>query len=365
MKKIASILLSSIMALSLVACGGSDDNTGSTGGNDNQVAEDAVKVALVVTNFGDQSYFDTAGNGMTLLREKYGNKIDIKGIEMGTDSAGWEPAYRQACDDGYDIVVSGNFMYEPYMCTVAAEYPEVSFVNFDYDNAEINSLDNILSINYACHETGYLAGLVAGVKTESNIVGCIGGGEYDGIKQFLAGYMQGVNAVNPDAKVISSFIGDFQDTGKAKEIASNMHKQGADVIYHAAGGAGNGLFDCAAEENFWAIGVDSDQYAANSGKPELAAHILTSSLKRCDSGVLWGVSQVIEGTAEFGTQRTLGYKDDAVGLVINDNYKNNMTEEQQAKVAEFADKLKNGEITVENQLADNTTYDRWLEKVGF
>ena len=335
MKKIASILLSSIMALSLVACGGSDGSTGSTGGNDNQVAEDAVKVALVVTNFGDQSYFDTAGNGMTLLREKYGDKIDIKGIEMGTDSAGWEPAYRQACDDGYDIVVSGNFMYEPYMCTVAAEYPEVSFVNFDYDNAE------------------------------SNVVGCIGGGEYDGIKQFLAGYMQGVNAVNPDAKVISSFIGDFTDTGKAKEIASNMHKQGADVIYHAAGGAGNGLFDCAAEEDFWAIGVDSDQYAANSGKPELAAHILTSSLKRCDSGVLWGVSQVIEGPAEFGTQRTLGYKDDAVGLVINDNYKNNMTEEQQAKVAEFADKLKNGEITVENQLADNTTYDRWLEKVGF
>ena len=69
MKKIASILLSSIMALSLVACGGSDGSTGSTGGNDNQVAEDAVKVALVVTNFGDQSYFDTAGNGMTLLRE--------------------------------------------------------------------------------------------------------------------------------------------------------------------------------------------------------------------------------------------------------------------------------------------------------
>lgn len=368
MKKFASILLSSLMALSLVACGSSSDNGGTadSGSDASSTAssEDVTRIALIVTNFGDQSYFDTAGAGMDLIREKYGDKVEVTGIEMGTDSAGWEPAYRQACDEGYDIIISGNFMYEPYMCTVAEEYPDVKFVNFDYSDAELNSKDNIISVTYACQEAGYLAGLVAGVKTETNVVGCIGGAEVDGIKEFLAGYMQGVYAVNPDCKVVSGFIGDFSDSGKGKEIASNMHKQGADVIYHAAGGAGNGLFDAAAEEDFWAIGVDSDQYASNSGKPELAAHILTSSLKRCDSGVLWGVTQILEGTAEWGTQRTLTIKDDAVGIVENDNYKNNLTEEQQATVEEYIEKLKNGEVEVEDQLQDDTCYDRWLEKVG-
>lgn len=365
MKKFASILFSAIMALSLVGCSsGSSDTSTTTGGDDSTATEDPIRVALIVTHFGDQSYFDAAGNGLDLLNEAYGDAIETTGIEMGTDSAGWEPAYRQACDEGYDIIVSGNFMYEPYMCAVAEEYPDIKFLNFDYSDAELNSKDNIVSVTYACHEAGYVAGLVAGLKTESNIVGAIGGGEYEGIKEFLAGFMQGVNAVNPDCKVTTGFVGNFTDTGVAYELASNMHSQGADVIYHAAGGAGNGLFDCAKDEDFWAIGVDTDQYAELSEKPEVAEHILTSSLKKCDYGVYWGVSQIIAGTAEWGTQRILTMADDAVGLAKNENYEANLTDDQKAIIEEYEEKVKSGEIEVEDQLVDSTCYDRWLEKVG-
>ena len=176
--------------------------------------------------------------------------------------------------------------------------------------------------------------------------------------------MQGVYDVNPNAKVISGFVGGFGDPATAKEIALNMHKQGADVIYHAAGGSGNGLFEAAAEANFWAIGVDADQYASMSGKPELAKHILTSSEKKCDVAILQSIKLMLDGKAEYGTQKTLGFVDGAVGLAENENYKANMTADQLAKVEEMKKKLAAGEIKVNDQLKDDKAYDTWLDKVG-
>ena len=251
------------------------------------------------------------------------------------------------------------------MLEVAKEYPDIKFLNFDYSDAEANSLDNVYAITYAANEAGYAAGVVAATVSTSGIVGCIGGMETDGIKQFLAGYMQGAYDVNPDIKVVSSFVGDFQDTAKAKEIASNMHSQGADVIYHAAGGAGNGLFEAAAEEDFWAIGVDSDQYMAfKDNQPDLAAHILTSSEKKCDEGILSAVTEMIDGTAAYGTQKTLGIKDGGIGLAENENYMANTTDEQRAAIQAQIDKVVSGEVTVNDQLVDNTSYDTWLAKTG-
>lgn len=364
MKKLASVLLCSTMALGLVGCGGSDTaDAGSSDGGSTET-EKATRIALIVPNIGDQSYFDTANHGLTLLEENYGDKVSTQLIEMGTDAGGWETAYRQAADEGYDYIISGNFMYESDMLKVAKEYPEIKWLNFDYGDAEANALDNVYAINYACQDAGYLAGVVAAVKSKSGVIGCIGGMETDGIKQFLAGYMEGAYDVNPDIKVVTGFVGNFTDTAKAKELALNMNKQGADVVYHAAGGAGNGMFEAAADADFWAIGVDSDQYGAMSGKPDLAKHILTSSEKKCDEGILLAITEMMEGKAEYGTAKTLTAQDGAVGLAENENYKANMSEDELAKVKEFQDKLLSGEKVVDDQLKDNTVYDKWLAKVG-
>ncbi|MCI5723396.1 MAG: BMP family ABC transporter substrate-binding protein [Erysipelotrichaceae bacterium] len=360
MNKISKLFLGSVVAMSMVGCG----NNGGTEASTATGSNDKTKIALILPYIGDQSYFDTTYKGLEAVQEKYGDQVETKLIEMGTDAAGWDTAYRQAADDGYGIIISGNFQYESYMLAVAQEYPDIKFLNFDYSDAEANSLSNVYSITYAANEAGYLAGVVAGVKTESNVVGCVGGVDTPGIRQFLAGFMQGAYDVNPDVKVVSGFVGGFGDPATAKEIALNMNKQGADVIYHAAGGSGNGIFEAAAEENFWAIGVDSDQYASMSGKPELAARILTSSEKKCDEGILQSIKLMLDGTAEYGTQKTLGFVDGAVGLAENENYKANMTEEQLQKVEEMKTKLMNGEIKVNDQLKDDKAYDTWLEKVG-
>lgn len=175
---------------------------------------------------GDQSYFDITNNGLKLVAEQYGDKVETKLVEMGTDEAGWASAYLQTAQDGYDVIISGNFQYESYMLEVAEQFPDIKFFNFDYSDPELNNLPNVYGVAYASQDIGYLAGVVAAVKSQSGVVGCVGGMEIGGIKQFLGGFYQGARDVNPDIKVLSGFVGDFQDTAKAKEIALNMNSQG-------------------------------------------------------------------------------------------------------------------------------------------
>lgn len=365
MKKFLIVLFSIVLALSLTACGGNSDTATTDSTTDSDSETKVTRVALLLPYVGDQSYFDVTYNGLALLEAKYGDAVETKLIEMGTDSASWETANLQAAEDGYDVIISGNWQYESAMLKVAEQYPEIKYLNFDFSDASANALDNVYAITYAANEIGYLTGLVAGVKTQSGIVGGIGGMENDGIKQFMAGYIQGVADANPEAKVIISYVGDFQDTAKAKEISQNMIKQGADVVWGCAGGAGNGNFEAVAEaEGVWALGVDTDQYVSLSGKPELAATILTSGLKKCDVALCDAVSQIIEGTAPYGTSKVLGYADGAVGLAENDYYLANMTEEELAKVNDLAAKVMSGETVVVDELTTPGVYDQLLGTYG-
>lgn len=368
MKKILSLLLIVAMTMGLAACGKTDspaktDPTPEAGGNDTPT--EVTKVALLLPYIGDQSYFDVTNNGLTLLEEKYGDAIECTLIEMGMDEAGWETANRQAAEAGYDIIISGNWQYEASMLTVAKEYPEIKYLNFDFSDVDANKLDNVYGIGYASNETGYLCGVVAAVKSKSGVIGGVGGMDNNGIRQFMAGYMQGAYDVNPDIKVIVSYVGSFADANTAKEQALNMITEGADVIWHAAGGSGNGVFAAVAEkEGVWALGVDTDQYVSMSGQPDLAKTILTSGLKKCDYGILNAVSDMIDGKAAYGTQKILTFADNGVGLAENDFYKQNMTEEELAKVKEFSDKVASGATKVVDELTEPGVYDEYLAKVG-
>lgn len=351
-----------MMALSLLGCAKNETSTADS--TEKTTSADATKIALILPYIGDQSYFDTASKGLDLVKTTYGDKVDTNLIEMGVDAAGWETAYRQVAADGYDIIISGNFQYESAMLKVAKDYPDVHFLNFDYGDAKANELPNVYGLSYAANEAGFLAGVVAALKSESGVIGCVGGMDIDGIKQFLAGYIQGALEVNPNIKVLTGFIGNFQDTATAKEVASNMIDQGADVLYHAAGGAGNGVFEAASEKGVFAIGVDTDQRASLSDKPKLADAILTSSTKNCDQGIVLAIGQMLDGTAPYGKQKVMSFKDGAVGLAENDYYKANMTKEQLDVVESFKQKLTNGEIEVIDQLKDNTAFDTMSKKAS-
>lgn len=369
MKKLTSLLLTGVMALSLAGCG-SDTTTTTTGDTSTttETSGDVVSIALLLPYVGDQSYFDVTNNGLKLVEEQFPGQVSTKLIEMGRDSAAWSTANLQAASEGtYDIIISGNFEYEPYMIEVAAQFPEIAYINFDYSDAQSNiDAGNIYGMTYKGEEMGYLAGVVAAVKSETGIVGAIGGQENPSIQNMVGGFVQGALAVNPDIKVLTGYVGDFSDTAKAKEIASNMYDQGADIIWQSAGGAGNGVFEAASELDKWAIGVDSDQYASLSAKPEIASHILTSSLKKCDAAILNAITLYFENgnTLPFGEMVSMGLKEGAVGLVKNEVYTSNLTEEQQATVSEFEDKLINGEIQLIDVLADPTQYQGIIDSAA-
>lgn len=364
MKKILTLILSAAMVLGLAACGSKPTPTPTPDaqqGGDTEV----TKVALLLPFIGDQSYFDVTYNGLALLKEAYGDKIECTLIEMGMDEAGWETANRQAAEAGYDIIISGNWQYESAMLTVAAEYPDIKYLNYDYSSAEANSLPNVYGVTYAANEIGYLAGVVAAVKTQTGIIGGIGGMDNNGIRQFMAGYLQGAHDVNPDIQVIVTYVGSFTDAATAKEMSLNMIAEGADVLWGCAGGSGNGVFAAAAESaGVWAIGVDTDQYLSMSGQPDLQKTILTSGLKKCDVAILNAVAAMIDGSAPYGTQKVLTYADNGVGLAENDYYKANMTEEEIAKVNEFVGKVFSGETKVIDELTTPGVYDEALAKVS-
>ncbi|NLC96835.1 MAG: BMP family ABC transporter substrate-binding protein [Erysipelotrichaceae bacterium] len=368
MKKFLIVLIGIMMALSLVGCGSnSSDDSKETAESTSQTTdsnEEKVTVALLLPYIGDQSYFDVTYNSFKLIEEKYGDQIETKLIEMGSDEAGWASANLQAAQEGYDIIISGNFQYESYMLEAAEQFPDITYINFDYSDAELNDLPNVYGLTYKSEQIGYLAGIVAAVKTESNTVGAIGGMEINSIKQFLGGFIQGALAVNPDIDIKVGFVGDFTDTGKMKEIALNMNKQGADVIWHAAGGAGNGLFEAAAEAGFYAIGVDTDQYASLSSKPELAKTIITSATKNCDIAILSAIDLYMEGKLPLGTLVSLGYKENGVGLAENDYYNEVLSEEEKTEINKFTEDLKNGNVTVIDVSVDSAQWDTLIDKIS-
>ena len=214
MKKFLSLLLAAMLVMSMAACGTDTPASDDTPAGDDEVSE-VTSVRILLPHIGDQSYMDVTANAAKLLAAKYGDAMDVQVVEMGDDEADWEPANMQAADEGHDIIISGNWQYEG-----------------------ANSLDNVYAITYAAHEIGYLTGVVAGVKSQTGIIGGVVGQNNAGMNQFMAGYIQGAADANPEIKVIITYVGSYTDPATAKEQTIGMLNAGADIVWGCAGGSG-------------------------------------------------------------------------------------------------------------------------------
>lgn len=341
MKKLLSILLVSVLTLGmLTGCGEQSE------GNENYTA------ALLIPFQGDQSFYDLAVEGMNAVEAQV-EGVDTKIIEIGNDESKWESYFIDAAEAGYDVILSCNWQITPYMNKVAAEYPEQKFINFDIE--EGSGLENVYSMFYSTNEIGYLCGSVASAATisdmelsnEEPVIGFIGGMDIPGINDFMVGYVEGAKSVNPDVKVVVSYVGDFNDVATAKEIALNQYKSGVDVIFACAGNAGNGVIDAAKELNKYVIGVDSDQaklYADTD--PAKAEKIITSGYKTIDQTILKAVKEAKDGTLAWGTHLQYGIKENGIGLAKNEFYESAVTESVKAQVETAENSLIDGSVTV-------------------
>jgi basic membrane protein A len=277
---------------------------------------------LISGSLGDKGFNDSARAGLEMMKAKFGDRITTKYTELGSDAAKYSPALEDAGAEGYSVVLCSN-NFNNAVQEVAARYPKTLYIM--YDGWTKDPIANTYQIQYKNSEAGYLAGALAGLMTQlktsdnslnsENVIGFIGGRDITGINDFFVGYIAGAQKVNPKVKIIYNYVNSFTDTAKAKDQALIQYRTyKADVVYHAAGRAGLGLFDAAAETDRYAIGVDTDQASLFGSEPKKAAQILTSTEKRVDLTLFQAVSRFMNGENLGGQQVYIGAAEGAIAF---------------------------------------------------
>jgi len=240
MKKRISVLLISMLSISflLTSCQKKEEIKAEVK-TETEVKEDVLKIVLILNGYlGDKSFFDSADNGMKLVKSKYGDRVETKTIEMSFDETKWEPTLMDVSEEDWDIVILGTWQMTEALSEIAPDYPEKKYVIFDtsvdYTSADLN---NVYSIAYKQNEASFVAGALAARITTSDmplanpekIVGFLGGMDIPVINDFLIGYIEGVQYIDPSVKVAVSYIGSFDDSAKGKEMSLFQYSQGADI----------------------------------------------------------------------------------------------------------------------------------------
>ena len=349
-------MLTSVAALSLVlaACGGDEGDTSTdsnTGGSDTDTTEttDEAKFSLAMvtdtSGIDDKSFNQATWEGAKEFAAEHGLKEEegYAYLQSNSDSD-YETNLNQLARRDFSLIFAAGFSIAEALDKIAGQQQDTNFTIID---SVVEGKDNVASVLFKEHEGSFLAGVAAAMTSKTGTVGFIGGMESEVITRFEVGFTEGVKAVNPDAKIEVQYVGSWSDSAKANNIANLMYSNGADVIMHAAGGAGNGLFTAAkdikekdANANVWVIGVDSDQYA--EGDTANGNVTLTSMIKNLQAAVNDISSKAIEGNFPGGEVITYGIKENGVYLSENGG----MTDEVKQAVAEYTEKIKSGEITV-------------------
>lgn len=274
--------------------------------------ESRLTVGIVYDTAGreDRSFNESAYRGIRRAEAELGALVSEETTD-GSESNREELIRSLASDN--NLVIAVGFSFDSSIKKIAAEYPDTNFAGVDIQQGN-NPPANFASLLFSEEEGAFLVGAAAALTTRTNKVGFIGGvcSTPDGIiERFEAGFVYGVQisklGVVIETKYLSyEDLSGFSDTEEAEKVARRMFENGADVIFHAAGASGAGLFRAAAEESeekkhLWAIGVDSDQY--RTADESVRGHILTSMLKRVDTAVYNIIEAQKNGEFRGGTVR--------------------------------------------------------------
>lgn len=282
-------------------------------------APTAPKIGLVfdVGGLGDKSFNDAANRGLEKAKAELG--VPVQYIEPG-DGSDRESALRQRAAAGDALVFGVGFIFSDDITKLAGEFPKTKFACIDYTLPQGLSAPppNLVGLRFREHEGSFLVGAIAGRVTKTKKVGFVGGMKIPLIRKFEVGFAAGVKHVCPDCTVLSAYAGTepkaFADPTKGKELALAQYGRGVDIIYHASGKTGDGVFDAAKEQKKLVIGVDSDQFHV------APCCTLTSMIKKVDVAVFDTVKQLAEGKFASGVHE-LGLAEGGVGFVYDDNNK--------------------------------------------
>lgn len=278
-------------------------------------AGSGIRVGLVfdVGGKNDKSFNEAAYRGLERARAELGVQVEF--IEP-TEGADRESAMRSLAARGVDLVIGVGFIFGPDLERLALQFPKVKFAGIDYSPSPgFDIPPNLVGLRFREHEGSFLVGAIAGLITRTKVVGFVGGMKIPLIRKFEAGYEAGVHYVCPKCRVMSAYAGSepkaFADPPLGQELAAAQYGGGADVIFHAAGKTGDGVFAAARQRKARAIGVDSDQFDA------APCCVVTSMVKRVDVAVVDVIKDIIAHKFQGGLKE-LGLADDGVMFVADE-----------------------------------------------
>jgi basic membrane protein A len=354
-KRLTAVLAAAVMTISLLAGCGNSNQQGSTGSSSTS-KKSAIKIGLSTDEGGlnDKSFNQAANTGIKRAVKDLGiDPNNYKAVES-KQQEDYQPNLDALVSNGSDITFGVGYQMQQAMTNIAKKYKNKDFAIID----TVVDEPNVESITFKEQEGSFLMGVIAGKMTKTNKVGFIGGQSSPLIEKFEAGFAAGVKAVNPSAAVglISPdgktpgttvrYAESFNDTNKGYELAKQLYGSGCDVIYHAAGGVGIGMFRAAQEikdsgKQVWGIGVDMDQAVT---LPQYADVILSSMVKKVDVATYNTVKEVAEGKFQGGKHIELGLKDNGVGIAGTSS--KNTPKEVLDVVTKFENAIKSGKFVV-------------------
>ncbi|MDD7795251.1 BMP family lipoprotein [Clostridium sp. 'White wine YQ'] len=337
-KLIASISAIAVVATLFAGCAKKDDSTTKT--------TKEIKVGLSTDEGGlnDKSFNQSADAGIKKAQTDL--KVGYKAVESKTKDD-YESNLDALVADGSDLVFGIGFQMETALGNVADKYSDKKFAIVD----TVVNKPNVVSYTFKEQEGSFLMGVIAGKTTKTNKVGFIGGKDEALINKFEAGFVAGVESVNPTAaadllnRKNVAYVNSFADAALGKQAAQNLINSGCDVIYHAAGGVGVGMFQAIQEANkagnkVWGIGVDMDQAQT---LPQYADIILSSMIKRVDTATYEATKSVVDDKFQGGKNVVLGIKEGAIGIAETSS--KNTSKDVLDLVQKYQDAIKDGKIT--------------------
>jgi basic membrane protein A len=346
-----------VIAMSLLAgsCGGADNACEYP---DDQMNENGVRVglALDVGGIGDKSFNDAAKRGLDQAVAD-GLASEVNCLEANSTGSNRGENLQALADAGYDIVIANGFLFSTDIPTIAPDFPDVNFAVTDgfasvlFDDPDTEDFepgpDNVADLTFREHEGSFLVGATAALVCDCDTIGFLGG-QTDAplIQKFEAGYVAGAQYINPDMQVLVEYIDPdpaigFNDAVKGEALSTSMYDAGAELIYHAAGASGAGLFNAAVKADKLAIGVDSDQYLTASAEQQPL--IVTSMLKRVDTSTYNAIQQTVDGNFASGFQ-VFGIADE--GIDYSQSNTEFMTPDLIAQIDEIKQMIVDGSIEV-------------------
>lgn len=305
-----------------------------------------VGIVFDVGGRGDKSFNDGAFLGGERAEKELGARVRF--IEPG-EGSDREAGLRLLAAEGMDLVIGVGFIFTDDLTALAKEYPNVHFAGVDYalatdsTGAVIPPPPNLAALKFREEQGSFLVGALAALVGKSKRVGFVGGMDIPLIHKFEAGYRAGVRQVCPECSVVAQYAGvtpeAFRNPGRGKELALAQYQSGVNIIFHASGSTGLGVFEAARQTGKMAIGVDADQYA------EAPGFILTSMVKGVDASVFDAIKRVKDGAFRGGVYQ-FGLAEQGVGYVYDENNRKLIPDSVRSRLEVLRDQIIAGKIVV-------------------